>query len=137
VLAAGGIASGRGLAGVLAMGAVGAWIGTRFAATREALGSDEKKQRIVAARETDTVHTLVFDIARGVPWPAEFPGRAIRNEFSDRWHGHEDEVGEQEVDSVWAGQAVGAIDDVPPAGEVVERIAREAEERLAAVQGST
>src|SRR3954452_14935116 len=67
VLAAGGIASGRGLAGVLAMGAVGAWIGTRFAATREALGGEEKKRRIVAARETDTVHTRVFDIAKGIP----------------------------------------------------------------------
>src|SRR5919199_856867 len=50
VLAAGGIASGRGLAGVLAMGAAGAWIGTRFAATVEALGGDERKRRLVAAR---------------------------------------------------------------------------------------
>src|SRR3954447_20734821 len=64
VLAAGGIASGRGLAGVLAMGCAGAWIGTRFFATREALGSDERKQRLVAARETETVHTGAVNIRR-------------------------------------------------------------------------
>src|SRR3954462_1533524 len=52
VLAAGGIASGRGRAGVLAMGAVGGWIGTRFYASQEALGGDERKRRIVEARET-------------------------------------------------------------------------------------
>jgi nitronate monooxygenase len=127
VLAAGGIASGRGLAGVLAMGAAGAWIGTRFYATREALGGDEKKQRIVAARETDTVHTRVFDIAQALPWPAEFPGRALRSDFTDRWHGHEDEVEQQPVDYVYAGEAVGAIADVPSAAELVERMAAEAE----------
>src|SRR5919199_3565958 len=64
VLGAGGIASGRGLAAVLAMGGAGAWIGTRFYATREARGGDEKKRRIVEARETDTVHTRVFDVAQ-------------------------------------------------------------------------
>jgi nitronate monooxygenase len=133
VLAAGGIASGRGLAGVLAMGAVGAWIGTRFAATREALGGEEKKRRIVAARETDTVYTRVYDVAKRIPWPREYPGRALRDQFTDRWHGREDELeaaGEQDVTYVYAGAAVGAIHDVPPAGEVVERISREADELL-------
>ena len=140
VLAAGGIASGRGLAGVLAMGAAGAWIGTRFAATREALGGDEKKRRIVAARETDTVYTRVYDVAKRIPWPPEYPGRALRDEFTERWHGREDELeahGEQDVTYVYAGTAVGAIDDVPPAGELVERLAAEAERLLARfVEGS-
>jgi nitronate monooxygenase len=133
VLAAGGIASGRGLAGVLAMGAAGAWIGTRFAATREALGGEEKKRRIVAARETETVHTRVFDVAKGIPWPPEYPGRALRDEFTDRWHGREDELvaaGEQDVSYVYAGAAVGAIEDVPPAGELVERMSAEADALL-------
>jgi nitronate monooxygenase len=130
VLAAGGIASGRGLAGVLAMGAAGAWIGTRFYATREALGGDEKKQQLVAARETDTVHTRVYDVALGIPWPREYPGRALRSDFTDRWHGHEQELTPQAVDYVYAGQAVGAIADVPPAGELVARIAAEAEALL-------
>jgi nitronate monooxygenase len=134
VLAAGGIATGRGLAGVVAMGAAGAWIGTRFAATREALGSDESKARIVAAAETDTVHTRVFDIAQGVPWPEAYPGRALRNEFTDRWHGREDELREaglQDAEYVYAGAAVGAIGDIPPAADVVERIGAEADALLA------
>jgi nitronate monooxygenase len=132
VLAAGGIASGRGLAGAIAMGCAGAWIGTRFAATREALGGDEKKRRLVEASETDTVHTRVFDIAQGVDWPPEFPGRALRDDFTDRWHGREADVpaGDYQGGHVYAGEAVGAIDDVPPAGALVERIAAEAEALL-------
>jgi nitronate monooxygenase len=132
VLAAGGIASGRGLAGVLAMGCAGAWIGTRFFATREALGSDERKQRLVSARETDTVHTRVFDIAQRVAWPAEFPGRALWDDFTAQWHGREDEVPSEgyEGGHVYAGGAVGAIADVPAAGELVERISDGAEARL-------
>jgi nitronate monooxygenase len=98
------------------MGAVGAWIGTRFVATREALGGDERKRRIVAARETDTVYTRDFDIAHGIPWPEEFPGRALRDEPS--------------AQPVYAGQAAGAIDDVPAAGELVERIGAQAEDLL-------
>jgi nitronate monooxygenase len=134
VLAAGGIASGRGLAGVLAMGCAGAWIGTRFFATREALGDDARKRRLVDAHENDTVHTRVFDVAQGLGWPTEFPGRALRDEFTERWHGREDEIAGEAYEGghVYAGAAVGAIDDIPPAGELVERIAREAEARLAA-----
>jgi nitronate monooxygenase len=132
VLAAGGIATGRGLAGVLAMGAAGAWVGTRFAATREALGGDERKERMLAARETDTVHTRVYDIAQGLAWPPAYPGRALRDDFSDRWHGREREIPPAEFDGghVYAGEAVGAIDDVPAAGELVERLSRQAEEHL-------
>jgi nitronate monooxygenase len=135
VLAAGGIASGRGLAGVLAMGCAGAWVGTRFAATREALGDDARKQRLVDAQESDTVHTRVFDIAQGLAWPREFPGRALRDEFTETWHGREDEVPGEGYGGghVYAGAAVGAIADVPPAGELVERIVAEAEARLAAM----
>ncbi len=138
VLAAGGIASGRGLAGVLAMGCAGAWIGTRFFASREALGDDARKQRIVEARENDTVHTRVFDIAQGLAWPAEFPGRALRDDFTARWHGHEDELPAEGYAGghVYAGAAAGAIDDVPPAGELVERIAAEAEACLRATPAS-
>jgi nitronate monooxygenase len=136
VLAAGGIATGRGLAGVIAMGCAGAWVGTRFAATREALGDDSRKQRLVEARETDTVHTRVFDLAQGLAWPPEFPGRALRDDFSDRWHGREGEIPADAYQGahLYAGAAVGAIDDIPPAGELVERMAAEAEARLAALR---
>lgn len=144
VLGAGGIATGRAIAGVLAMGAAGAWIGTRFAATREALGKAGAKQAIVEADETDTLLTSVFDIAQDIPWPPQFPGRALRNEFAERWHGREhalrahreaaqaglDEARATEDFSemyVYAGQASALVRDVPPAAELVAMLASEAE----------
>jgi nitronate monooxygenase len=149
VLAAGGIATGRGIAGVLAMGAAGAWIGTRFCATRESLGDDKAKQRILEASETGTVHTRVFDLAQSIPWPEEFPGRALDNSFTARWHGREEvlrtqrasvamhlgearERGDYSEAYIYSGQAAGLVNDLPPAGELIERLAAEAEERLAA-----
>lgn len=147
VVAAGGIATGAGLAGVLSLGAAGAWVGTRFAATTEALGTDAAKRRILEASETDTVHTHVFDIVQRAPWPDDFPGRALRNDFTGRWHGHEAEL-QAKIDEVapafeaarrredyaeahiYAGQAVGPIDDVPTAGEVLHRLTSEAEDVL-------
>lgn len=144
VLAAGGLATGRALAGVLAMGATGAWIGTRFCATVESTGTEEAKRRILEADETRTVHTRVFDIVQGFPWPEEFPGRAISNAFAERWHGREEELrtrlsearagfqeaqkrGDYSESMVYAGQAAGLVRDLPPAGELVERLATEAE----------
>ncbi|WP_119069591.1 NAD(P)H-dependent flavin oxidoreductase [Rubrobacter indicoceani] len=147
VVAAGGIATGRGVAGSLAMGAAGAWVGTRFSATRESLGSGAAKRKLLAARDTDTVHTRVFDLVQGIPWPEEFPGRAIQNDFTEKWHGREDELASdldaargrfagpqrEEPPYLYAGQAVGLIDDIPGAGEVLERLVREAEEQLKGV----
>ncbi|MGH3090490.1 MAG: NAD(P)H-dependent flavin oxidoreductase [Rubrobacteraceae bacterium] len=148
VLAAGGIATGRGIAGVLAMGASGAWIGTRFCATKESLGGEEAKHILLKTPETGTVHTRVFDLAQGIPWPEEFPGRAIQNDFTDRWHGWEEELesspdeaksalrgarerGDFSENYIYAGQAVGMISDVPSAKELVERLSNEAESWLA------
>ncbi|TJY68876.1 nitronate monooxygenase [Arthrobacter sp. CAU 1506] len=85
VLAAGGIATARGVAAVLAAGAQGAWIGTRFAACTESTSPARAKEAIAGAGTDDTVYTRAFDIAQQVPWPAEFGGRALRNQFSDRW----------------------------------------------------
>lgn len=147
VVAAGGIATGRGVAGVLAMGACGAWVGTRFCATKESLGSDAAKNHLLESDETRTIHTRVFDVAQSIPWPEEFPGRALRNDFTDRWHGREDELsgnlseardGLREAreredfaeNYIYAGQAVGVISDVPAAGDLAERLVSEAEGRL-------
>src|SRR4051812_46480690 len=85
VVAAGGIADGRGIAAALMLGAVGVWIGTRFLATAECGVSDAYKARVIASPGNDTVLTDVFDIARGMPWPEGVSGRAIRNQFVDRW----------------------------------------------------
>ena len=156
VLAAGGIGTGAGVAGVLAMGAAGAWIGTRFCATTESLGTEAAKRLILDADETTTVYTRVFDLVQNIPWPEEFAGRAIRNSFSDRWHGRETQLvehrssvstgfeasrGDYAEDFVYSGQAAGLVEDIPPAGELVDRLAAEAEEHLAAcralIEGSS
>src|SRR5690242_19586531 len=64
VLAAGGIADGRGVAAALALGAAGAVIGTRFCATKESLLHGSAKDRLLRAKSGDTVRTGVFDAAR-------------------------------------------------------------------------
>lgn len=149
VLAAGGIGSGRAIAGLLVMGAAGVWIGTRFVATAEAQGSATAKHALVQADETQTVHTRVFDIVQGIPWPPQYPGRALQNNFTQRWHGREPELRERLPEAqrdfqaarergdlsqsyVYAGQAAGLVDEILPAGELVERLMREAEQTLAA-----
>jgi nitronate monooxygenase len=146
VVAAGGIASGRGLAAVLAAGAQGAWIGTPLLVANEARNSARAKQRLVDAADQETVLTSVFDIAQGIPWPREFRGRALRNDFTDRWVGHELEL---EADAVarsaletakqsedystaflYAGQSVGLVGRPESAANIVGRIASDAEVRI-------
>ena len=84
VLAAGGIADGRGLAAALALGADGALMGTRFLATTEAPIPDAWRRLIVASDESTTVRTAAFDRAVAMSWPgAEV--RAIRNAFLAEW----------------------------------------------------
>lgn len=147
VVAAGGIADGRGLAAALMLGAHGALIGTRFYASVEALGGDRAKQRIVAAHGNETARTRVFDVVRGYAWPAAYPGRALRNGFMERWDGRESELeaaldaeraayhaaaraGDYDTAVVWAGEVVDLIDGVESATTLVERIGAEAERQL-------
>lgn len=80
VVAAGGIATGRGLVAALGLGAEAVSMGTRFVASEEARASREYKERIVRARAEDTVHTLLFDIG----WP-DAAHRVIRNKAVDEW----------------------------------------------------
>jgi nitronate monooxygenase len=145
VLAAGGIGTGRAIAGALAMGAAGAWVGTRFAATRQAMGADAAKAAMLRADETQTIHTHVVDIVQRLPWPDEFPGRALQNAFTARWHGREAAL-QADLDAVrerfeaarrrddyseiyvYAGQVVALVHEIPSAGELVARLAAEAEE---------
>jgi nitronate monooxygenase len=148
VVAAGGIADGRGLAAALMLGAHGALLGTRFYASTEALGTDAAKARIVAASGDETARTRVFDIVRRMAWPPTFPGRALRNAFMERWDSRESELalaadsegekyqaavrsGDYSEAVVWAGEAVDLIDSVESAAALVERISTEAEARLA------
>src|SRR5436190_5464567 len=81
VVAAGGIADGRGLAAVLALGAAGAWIGTRFLASEEAPINERYRKRLLQANENDTVYLEnLFDVG----WP-NAPHRTLRNQTVDVW----------------------------------------------------
>ena len=90
VIAGGGIATGHAIAGLLAMGCEGVWVGTRFVASTESITASEGKAAVVRAKETETVLTHVFDIVQGADWPAELPGRALSNDFTRAWHGQEE-----------------------------------------------
>lgn len=136
VLAAGGIASPRALAAVLAAGAAGAWIGTAFAACRESLLPDGARQAMIAAHATDTVIARAFDVAFGYPWPAHTPERVLRNGFTDRWDGHEHEIDnaatealriaiardDYRVAPINAGQGVGEVTAVESVAAVIDRL---------------
>lgn len=143
VVAAGGIADGRGLAAALMLGADGVLMGTRFYATQEALVPAEAKVRVVAATGDETIRTSVYDIANGRHWPPGYSGRVVRNEFVKKWHGHEKELeqvrteelkkvreafgsGNFDVGNVTVGEAIGLIHDLPKAGELINRITAEA-----------
>jgi nitronate monooxygenase len=80
VIAAGGIATGAGVAAALVAGAQGVLLGTRFLASTEAAATEAYKRRIVAARAEDTVHTHLFDVG----WP-DAAHRVLRNRAVDEW----------------------------------------------------
>jgi nitronate monooxygenase len=147
VLAAGGIASPRSLAAVLAAGASGAWLGTCLSASVEALTSDAGREALIKARETDTASTRVYDIVRHLPGAERFPSRVLRNDFVARWTGHEDALAgdadaeaelvtaiatdDRRIAAVDAGQGVGMVTDVAPVGVVIDRLCTGAHELLA------
>lgn len=147
VLAAGGIADGRGLAAALALGADGALLGTRFLASEESPLHANFKQAIVDADGHDTLLSELPDLAAGKVWPGAM-SRSKRNGFIDRWAGREwalrrDQAmaladvqaarqrGDINEAPLSMGQDAGLIRDIPPAAEIVGRIAREAEAILA------
>jgi len=149
VLAAGGIVEGRGLAAALMLGAQGVLMGTRFYAAAESSGHQRAKERIVAAKGSETRRTRVFDVVRRHQWPEPYTGRALRNAFLERWDGREEDLsaalssevpafmtaaGEGDFDTamVWAGEGVDLISDIAPAAELVRRTGAEAEEYLRA-----
>ena len=149
VAAAGGIADGRGLAAALMLGAEAVLVGTRFWATREALGHPNQKALIERSGGDDTLRTKAFDTARGLTWPEPWTGRAIRNAFADTWHGRDDALreeglpmrerffaaqreGDTEMAVTFAGEGLDLIADRPGAGALVERIVDEAIDALAA-----
>ncbi len=147
VLAAGGIADGRGVAAALALGAAGALLGTRFQATAEALVDPSISKAIVEGRGEDTERSTVLDIARGSRWPSKYPGRTLGHPFLDQWRGREAELaadagakqayqdgvarGDLLPLPVWASEAIDLINDLPCAADLVGTLAAQAEDALA------
>ena len=147
VLAAGGVADGRGLAAALVLGADGALVGTRFWASPEALVSPRAHQRAVGAGGDDTYRTRVYDVVRRLDWPPQYNERALSNPFVDGWHGNEaallsslpDAVStfeaavaaeDFEAAAILVGEAIGRIDSVRPAADIVVDMAAEADRIL-------
>jgi nitronate monooxygenase len=148
VLAAGGIADGRGLAAALMLGADGVLMGTRFWATVESLVHQEAKARVVAATGDETIRTSVYDIVRQKAWPAGYTGRLMKNAFIEKWHGREGELasmqavelarveaasaaGDHDTANVTVGESIGLVREIMPAGDLVRLISAEAEARFA------
>jgi NAD(P)H-dependent flavin oxidoreductase YrpB (nitropropane dioxygenase family) len=146
VLAAGGIADGRGLAAALSLGADGVLLGTRFLASAESPLHPNFKQAILDSDGHDTLLSEIPDIAAGLVWPGAMT-RSRRNRFIERWAGREwalrqkraealAEVlaarkhGDRDEAPLSMGQDAGLIRDILPAGEIVRRIAEEAERIL-------
>ncbi|MEZ4731334.1 MAG: nitronate monooxygenase [Caldilineaceae bacterium] len=147
VLAAGGIADGRGLAAVLMLGAVGASLGTRFVASEEWGGGAWEQQAVLAATADDTIRTALYDQVRGAPFPAGIADRVLRNQFNSTWEGRTTEINAQRAElqqvleqgaqaqdpavvDISAGVAVGLIRALEPAGVIVQRLVAEAEALL-------
>ncbi len=149
VLAAGGIADGRGVAAALALGAAGALVGTRFQATPEALVDAAIVRALVDGRGEDTERSIVLDVVRGSPWPRQYPGRSLPHPLLEEWRGREVELLADPASAVqayragvadgsfpplpvWAGEGVDLVADVVPAGELLIRLAAQAEAALRA-----
>lgn len=150
VVAAGGIFDGRGLAAALTLGADGVWIGTRFIATPEAHVVSGYREALVAGHEDDTVITRAY---------TGKTLRAIRNDYTQYFEDHPDElqrfpdqIGRSLGDGAMhlgappdasgvdpdrecyaAGQGVGAVAEVTPAGDIVRAFVADAERELARV----
>lgn len=116
VLAAGGVASARALAAVLAAGASGAWVGTAFAACTESLTAGDARAELLAGTQTEL--TSEHDIAAGYRWPADIPERVLRGS------------------PVNAGEGVGLLRRQSGAADVIAQLCEGAAELLGRWTGS-
>jgi NAD(P)H-dependent flavin oxidoreductase YrpB (nitropropane dioxygenase family) len=148
VIAAGGIVDGCGLAAALALGASGVWVGTRFVASEESEAHPDYKKRLLAASQEDAIYTEIFHVG----WPPHSPHRVLRNRLTQGEPLPPGPVGvvrigdqtldvpafssmtptihtEGQIDLManYAGQGVGRIREILPAGEIVRQMVSEAE----------
>jgi nitronate monooxygenase len=149
VVAAGGIADGRGLAAVLLLGACGAWLGTRFVASTAWGGSDWEQQAVLAASADDTLRTNVYDRVRKARFPDGIADRVLRNTFNSTWQGREEVIEQQrpslqqqleqaaqqrnaDIVDISAGVSAGLIYTIEPVETIIATIIATAEQRLRA-----
>lgn len=147
LLAAGGIADGRGLAAARVLGADGALVGSRLWVTQECLVPTSAKAQSVAANGDQTARSSVFDLLRGIEWPYPYDFRALRNEIHRQWEHQLAElkhypdnarqdyiegIAEQDYTRahVTVGEATGLIRDIPLAGDLLKRMITGARESL-------
>ncbi len=149
LVAAGGIADGRGLAAAMMLGADGVLMGTRFWASREALVHRRHHEAILADGGDATIRSSAPDVARQLAWPKPFTIRVRENAFIRLWHGREEELaavidteapayrdaflaGDPEAAAVIYGEAAGLIHDILSAEEIITRTVAEARATLQA-----
>ncbi len=151
VLAAGGITTGRAMAGVLGAGGEGVSLGTAMVATQEAVEVPETfKEQIVLSDGQDSTFTRLYDLLGTRPWPDGIAGRVYRNRLVREWDGRDAEVlahreelasdvaaarahGDVEASAVYMGQGAGHVNAVRPAAEVIREICRDAEAIIGAL----
>lgn len=147
VLGAGSIVDGRGFVAALALGAQGVWMGTRFIATTEARAASQFKERIVAARGSETIVTRCYS---GKPMRVitnpyveeqeahpeaikRFPEQLVRSAVGGVMNYVDDAATDPAKTCMPAGQGIGGIADVVPAGDVVRRVLSQAGETIGAL----
>jgi len=139
LLAAGGVTTGRQVAAALALGADGVVVGSAFLPSPESLFSAQQRNAVLQAKDGNaTVRTGVFDIARGIDWPAQFDGRALKNKTTEEYDQKNDvsrfrevykkaiEEGDVSRQAIFVGQGVGLVNDAKPAGDVVKQLTADA-----------
>ena len=146
LVAAGGIADGRGLAAGLMLGADGVLLGSRFWAAKEALVHPAALKAAIGASGDDTVRTSVIDIVRGRDWEERYDCRVLDNRFTAEWHGNEVGLkknkaahekwqqaavdGNPTIANGIVGEVVGLIHDIVPAKDIVRQMVTEAKTSL-------
>ncbi|MEL6706839.1 MAG: nitronate monooxygenase [Pseudomonadota bacterium] len=147
LLAAGGVADGRGLAAAMTLGAHGALIGSRLWATRESLAPEPAIAEAIRASGDDTARSAVFDVLREKNWPEEYNFRSLRNAIHREWEDRFDELradpaaaiadykagvakGDYSRAHVTVGEGTGLIKQIASAEEVITEITNQAQELL-------
>ncbi len=144
LLAAGGIADGRGLAASLMLGADGVLVGSKLWASDESLAHPNMIEAGVLATGDETIRSNVMDVARGLNWPERYTARVLQNAFTDQWHGNLEallarseaeaarwstawDAGDTTIANTFVGEAAGLIHSRGPAGEMIIEMVDEAE----------